>query len=149
LLNLVGLIPLSVAVTSQFIFTLYFSISICLGIFFRGLMFLKIKFLKIFLPEVPLILYPLMIIIELFSYIIRAFSLGIRLSANIMAGHILLHIFMGALLNLIIFSFDITVFVFVVIAGLFLLEFGVACLQAYVFVLLVCMYLKDTISITH
>jgi F0F1-type ATP synthase membrane subunit a len=56
---------------------------------------------------------------------------------------------MGALLNLIIFSFDITVFVFVVIAGLFLLEFGVACLQAYVFVLLVCMYLKDTISITH
>jgi F0F1-type ATP synthase membrane subunit a len=68
------------------------SISICSSIFVIGLLTHGLKFLLIFIPECPVLLMPMLILIELFSYFIRAFSLAIRLSANIMAGHTLVHI---------------------------------------------------------
>ena len=146
-LNLMGLVPYSFAATSQFIWTLYFSLSICLGIFFIGLRNHKIKFLKIFLPDVPLMLYPLMIAIELASYVIRSFSLAIRLSANIMAGHILVHILADAVYKLGALSMDLVFITLCLLLGLFVLEFGVACLQAYVFTLLICIYLNDAVNL--
>ena len=107
----------------------------------------KIKFLKIFLPEVPLLLYPLMVLIELASYVIRSFSLAIRLSANIMAGHILVHILALTCFSLSSFQVDLSVLVYLLLFSLFVLEFGVACLQAYVFTLLICMYLNDALNL--
>lgn len=149
LLNLFSMLPYSFAATSHLIWTLYFSLSICLGIFFVGLIKHKVHFFKLFVPEVPLFLYPIMISIEVLSYIIRSFSLAIRLSANIIAGHTLVHIladFVGVLCN----SKQIIVIIpFVLLVGIFVLELGVACLQAYIFITLVCMYLNDSIHLAE
>jgi F-type H+-transporting ATPase subunit a len=144
-LNLFSLLPYGFAVTSHFVWTLYFSLSICLGIFFIGLINYKIKFLKLFVPEVPLFLYILMIPIEIFSYILRSFSLAIRLSANIIAGHILVHILADFVLVLCKLHQLIVVLPFLFLLAIFVLELGVACLQAYIFVTLVSMYLNDSI----
>jgi F-type H+-transporting ATPase subunit a len=144
-LNLFSLLPYGFAVTSHFVWTIYFSLSICLGIFFIGLINFKIKFLKLFVPEVPLPLYILMIPIELFSYILRSFSLAIRLSANIIAGHILVHILADFVLVLCKLHQLIVILPFIFLLAIFVLELGVACLQAYIFVTLVSMYLNDSI----
>lgn len=145
-LNLFSLLPYGFAVTSHFVWTVYFSLSICLGIFFIGLINYKIKFLKLFVPEVPLFLYILMIPIELFSYILRSFSLAIRLSANIIAGHILVHILADFVLVLCKLNTFIVILPFLFLLAIFVLELGVACLQAYIFVTLVSMYLNDSIN---
>ena len=72
---------------------------------FYGLFVHNIKFLTIFIPECPFLLLPMLILIEIFSYIIRSFSLAIRLSANIMAGHTLVYIISSALLGLFLLKF--------------------------------------------
>jgi ATP synthase subunit 6 len=92
-------------------------------------------------------LYPLMIIIELASYIIRSFSLAIRLSANIMAGHILVHILADSIAKLSIMNMDLVFILLCLLLSLFVLEFGIACLQAYVFTLLICIYLNDAVNL--
>ena len=148
-LNLLSLLPYGFAVTSHFIWTIYFSLSICLGIFFIGLINFKIKFLKLFVPEVPLFLYFLMIPIELLSYILRSISLAIRLSANIIAGHILVHILADFVLLLCKLHKLIVILPFILLMAIFILEFGVACLQAYIFVTLICMYLNDSLYFSH
>ena len=91
--NIFGMIPYSITITSHLILTLYFSLSFFIGNNIIGLCFHKEKLFVLFLPEgVPLILIPLMILIEYVSYISRIFSLAIRLFANMMSGHILLKI---------------------------------------------------------
>ncbi len=149
LLNLFSLLPYGFAVTSHFVWTVYFSLSICLGIFFIGLINFKIKFLKLFVPEVPLLLYLLMIPIELLSYILRSFSLAIRLSANIIAGHILVHIIADFVMVLCKMHYLIFIIPFILLMAIFVLELGVACLQAYIFVTLICMYLNDSLHFLH
>jgi F-type H+-transporting ATPase subunit a len=149
MLNLFSLLPYGFAVTSHFVWTIYFSLSICLGIFFIGLINYKIKFLKLFVPEVPLFLYLLMIPIELLSYVLRSFSLAIRLSANIIAGHILVHILADFVLVLCKMHKLIVLLPFALLMAIFVLELGVACLQAYIFVTLICMYLNDSIHFSH
>jgi len=139
--------PGGFAVTSHFIWTVYFSTSLCLGIFFIGLINHGFKFLKIFLPEVPLLLVPLMVMIEIASYIIRSFSLAIRLSANIMAGHTLTHIMGEACVKGVSMGVDLTVILVLLVIAIFVLELGVACLQAYVFTLLLAMYLNDAVNL--
>jgi ATP synthase subunit 6 len=144
-----ALIPYGFAITSHFIWTIYFSISICLGIFLIGILNYKVKFFKIFLPKVPLVLLPLMLTIEVVSYIIRSLSLAIRLSANIMAGHTLTHIIADVVYYLFSFVnyFEIFSFLLIILlSGIIILELGVAFLQAYVFTLLICMYLNDSIN---
>jgi ATP synthase subunit 6 len=128
---------------------LYFSLSICLGIFFIGLINYKIKFLKLFVPEVPLLLYIIMIPIELLSYILRSFSLAIRLSANIMAGHILVHIIADFILVLCTMHTFIVIIPFILLLAILILELGVACLQAYIFITLMCLYLNDSINLSE
>jgi F-type H+-transporting ATPase subunit a len=146
-LNLFSLLPFSFAVTSHLFWTLYFSLSICLGIFLLGLFSHGVEFLKLFVPEVPLFLYPLMISIELFSYIIRSFSLAIRLSANLLAGHTLVHILGQFIVSLLSLKKFIFILPYMLLFAIFVLEFGVACLQAYIFVTLICMYLNDSIHL--
>jgi len=141
--NLLGLIPFGIALTSHLIMILWLSLSTCLGIFFLGLSIHNIQFLKLFIPECPILLLPMLIIIEIFSYIIRAFSLAIRLSANIMAGHTLVFIIANFLLiNIKSWILNIAV---VLLLMVLCLELGVAFLQAYVFVVLLCIYIKDSI----
>jgi len=145
ILNLLSLFPFAFAVTSHLIWTLYFSLSLCLGIFILGLIKFNIKFLKLFVPEVPLLLYPMMIILELMSYIIRSFSLAIRLSANIIAGHTLVHILSDAILYLCNIKNIIVILPFLLLICIMILELGIAFLQAYIFTILFCMYLNDSL----
>jgi len=87
----------------------------------------------------------MLIIIEIFSYIIRAFSLAIRLSANIMAGHTLVHIIASFVLLISIKVLGLVLgfsFLFAILS----LELGVAFLQAYVFTVLICIYLADALK---
>jgi len=103
--NLLSLTPLNVALTSHIIMIVFLSFTLILSIFTIGLYTHNIKFLKIFVPEAPFLLLFLLIPIEIFSYVIRAFSLAIRLSANIMAGHTLVYIISSFLLKMTIIKF--------------------------------------------
>jgi F-type H+-transporting ATPase subunit a len=146
ILNLLSLIPFGIALTSHIIMIMWLSLSTCLSIFIIGLYIHNVQFLKIFIPECPIVLLPMLILIEIFSYVIRAFSLAIRLSANIMAGHTLVFIIASSLakiaqLNFILFMFGVGALFLVLI-----LELGVAFLQAYVFSVLVCIYLNDALK---
>jgi ATP synthase subunit 6 len=145
--NLLSLIPFGIALTSHLIMILWLSLSICLSIFFLGLYIHNIQFLKIFIPECPILLLPMLIVIEIFSYIIRAFSLAIRLSANIMAGHTLVFIISSFITNMLLNAkYGLFFIGFVILLAVLILELGVAFLQAYVFTVLVCIYLNDALK---
>ena len=147
--NLLSVIPFGIALTSHLILTLWLSLSVYSSIFLLGLKYKNIQFLKIFIPKCPLVLLPILILIELFSYIIRAFSLSIRLTANILAGHTLVNIISVFIVNTLSINL---IFSFVGFIGLFailILELGVACLQAYVMTILICIYLKDLFVSDH
>jgi len=89
-------------------------------------------------------LLPILIPIEIFSYLIRLFSLSIRLAANILAGHTLVHIIVTFILNLTKTDLVLSIIFLIPLFLILTLEFGVALLQAYVFTVLVCIYLSDT-----
>ena len=141
--NLLSVIPFGIALTSHLIVTMWLSLSICSGIFVLGLLYNNIQFLKIFIPKCPIALLPVLILIELFSYIIRAFSLSIRLTANILAGHTLVNIISVFIVNTLSINILFSFLGFLGIFAILLLELGVACLQAYVMTILICIYLKD------
>jgi F-type H+-transporting ATPase subunit a len=149
--NLIGNVPYSYALTSSVIVCIGLSFTIFIGVTILGLSIHKLHFFSYFVPSgTPLALVPLMVLIELISYIARAGSLGIRLFANIVAGHTLLKIlstflyqmFSGsiivAILTLIPFS------IFIALIGL---ELAVSFIQAYVFSVLVCSYIKDALEL--
>lgn len=144
--NLFSLLPFGIALTSHLILILWLSLSLSLSISVIGIYYHNIRFLKIFIPESPLLLLPMLICIEIFSYIIKSFSLAIRLSANIMAGHTLVFIISSFLLKVTkikIWFFSIG---FIFLLFILFLELGVAFLQAYVFSVLVCIYLNDSLK---
>jgi len=144
--NLLSLIPFGIALTSHIIMIIWLSLSVCLSIFFIGLYIHNIQFLKIFIPECPFVLLPMLIFIEIFSYIIRAFSLAIRLSANIMAGHTLVFIISSFVLKISTMKIGFYFIGFVFLSAVLALELGVAFLQAYVFCILTCIYLNDALK---
>lgn len=120
----------------------FLTLTLLSGLVLTGLARLGLKFLKLFVPESPLALMFLLVPIEIFSYALRSISLAIRLAANLMAGHTLVHIVSGFLLSLnVIFEGALLILLWAVL----LLEVGVACLQAYVFVVLLAIYLKDSL----
>lgn len=149
--NLIGLIPYCYTITSQFFFTFYFAFSINLGLFIYGFIFNGLKFLNFFIPKgVPIILLPLIIIIEIFSYLIRSLSLSVRLFCNMTAGHTLLHIIVSFAIIFINNSFYFSlIFIIFLILAIYLLEFGIAFIQAYVFLILISIYLNDAIFAGH
>jgi ATP synthase subunit 6 len=147
--NLLSVIPFGIALTSHLIVTMWLSLSICSGIFVLGLLYNNIKFLKIFIPKCPIALLPVLILIELFSYIIRAFSLSIRLTANVLAGHTLVNIISVFIVNTLSINILFSFLGFLGIFAILLLELGVACLQAYVMTILICIYLKDIFGTDH
>jgi ATP synthase subunit 6 len=149
--NIFGLVPFSFTITSHLIFTFSLSLSILLGITIFGFLIQGINFLKLLVPGgAPKFLLPLLVPIELISYIARCFSLSIRLFANMMSGHTLLNILSGFVLKIYNngFLFFSSIPLFVVMAVL-VLEIGIAFLQAYVFLVLICIYLKDAFILEH
>jgi len=146
LCNLFGLFPFGIALTSHIILIIFLSSTICISIFVIGLMLHGLAFLKIFIPRCPVILLFLLVPIELFSYWIRILSLAIRLAANILAGHTLVSIISSFVLNMFNVKFFLYFFFVILLWAVIILEFGVAFLQAYVFTVLICIYLRDSIN---
>jgi len=149
--NLVGNVPYNYTVTTSLIVSLGLSFTIFIGVTILGLYKHQIGFFAFFVPSgTPLGLVPLLVLIEFISYIARAFSLGVRLFANLVAGHTLLKILSGLLTKLFtssILVFFITLIPFTIFVALVGLELAVSVIQAYVFCILVCSYLKDAIEL--
>ena len=145
--NFTGLFPHAFAPTAQIIVTIAMGATVFLGI--TLIAFVKkgpIGFFKHFVPEgLPWAIIPLLFLIEMVSYLSRPFSLGIRLAANMMAGHTLMHVIAAFVAPLAFFG------VFPVLFLVFMtgFEFFVAILQAYVFTMLSCMYLGEALSDHH
>lgn len=147
--NLLGVLPFSFVPTSHFAFTFFLSSSIWLFLVLTGFYRLGISFLKLFVPSVPLYLLFLLVPLEITSYVIRMFSLSIRLSANILAGHVLMFILSNFALQFNNFNFFLFFFFFVIFFLIAVLEVAVAFIQAFVFVTLVCIYLSESFYIHH
>ena len=149
--NLISNVPYSFAVNASAIGTLGFSISIFIGVTILSLTKHGIKFFSYFIPNgTPVYLVPLLVMIEIISYIARAFSLGVRLFANLTAGHTLLKIlstFLFKLFNTSILFAILIIIPFSIFTALIGLEIGVSVIQAFVLTLLVCSYLKDAIDL--
>jgi F-type H+-transporting ATPase subunit a len=143
--NIVGLIPFGFTNTSQICYTFTLGFSMFIGVTIIGLVIHKLKFFNRFVPDITGPILPLIVVIEVFSYLVRPFSLSIRLFANMVAGHTLLHILAGFAMALFKSNFIFGFLMGVPVLAICVLEFGIAFLQAYVFLVLVCIYLKESI----
>jgi len=149
--NLIGMIPYSFASTSHFILTFAFSFTIVLGATLLGFQKHGLEFFSLLVPAgCPLGLLPLLVLIEFISYLARNISLGLRLAANILSGHMLLNILAGFTYNImtsgfIFFFLGLIPLAFIIaFSGL---ELGIAFIQAQVFVVLTSSYIKDGLDL--
>jgi F-type H+-transporting ATPase subunit a len=141
--NMVGMLPYSFTVTSHIIVTLAFAMFIFIGVTILGFVIHGFKYLKIFVPSgVPVVLLPIIMIIEIISYLSRPVSLSVRLFANMMAGHTMLKVFSGFVILMGFLGGWLPLAVMVAFTGL---EILIAFLQAYVFAILTCIYLNDAL----
>ncbi len=141
--NLLGMLPYSFTVTSHIIVTFALGALVFTGVTIIGMIHQgPVKFFKHFIPEgLPLWIIPVVFVIELISFLSRPFSLGIRLAANMMAGHTLLKVIAGFVVPLGIFGIAPMVFL-ILLTGF---EIFIAILQAYIFTLLSSMYLAEAL----
>lgn len=149
--NMIGLVPYNFTSTSHLVLTLSMSVSILIGVTIIGINQHKLGFFSILVPTgTPLGLVPLLVVIETISYVARAISLGVRLGANMIAGHVLLKILAGFIYKFIKTSWltmiigIIPMCIFTLLVGL---ELGISVLQAIVFVILTSSYIKDAIAL--
>ena len=149
--NLLGMIPYSYTFTSQIIVTITLALIIFIGVTLIALIKHKLKFFTFFFPSgVPIALAPLLIPIEIISYLMRPVSLSVRLFANMLAGHTMMKVFAGLIIMMTSASGVLkagAVLPLLAVIGLTGLEFLVAALQAYVFSILTCMYLHDALHL--
>ena len=149
--NLIGMVPYSFASTSHFILTFALSFTIVLGATILGFQIHRLEFFSLLVPAgCPLGLLPLLVLIEFISYLARNISLGLRLAANILSGHMLLNILAGFTYN--IMTSGIIFFLLGLIPLAFIiafsgLELGIAFIQAQVFVVLTSSYIKDGLDL--
>jgi F-type H+-transporting ATPase subunit a len=152
-LNVLGLVPYFFTVTSHIIITAALAFSVILLVIGYGFYKNGIGFLKLFVPQgVPGYLLPLVVAIEVLSFLSRPISLSVRLFANMLAGHITLKVFASFILMLGAFGaagWVGAIIPFAMTVALTALEVLVAFLQAYVFAILTCMYLNDAIHPSH
>ncbi|MGY9015242.1 MAG: F0F1 ATP synthase subunit A [Rhodospirillales bacterium] len=142
--NLLGMIPYGFTFTSHIIVTFVLAAVIFIGVTLLALYKHGFHFFSFFLPPgVPMWTAPLLVPIEIISYFVRPVSLSLRLAANMMAGHTLLKVFAGFVVLLGIAGVVPLVFV-VLLTGL---EIMIACLQAYVFTILTCLYINDALHL--
>ncbi len=144
--NLLGLIPYNFTYTSHIVVTFALAIFIFALVVTLAVARHRQHFFALFLPHgVPAVLAPLVIPIEVISYVFRPISLSVRLFANMLAGHVMVQLFAGFTIALGLFGFMPLAFIVALIG----LELIVALLQAYVFAVLTAIYLKDTVEVSH
>ena len=145
--NMVGMLPYSFTVTSHIIVTFALAAIVFIGVTIIGFIRHGFKYLELFVPkDVPFVLLPLIVIIEIISYLSRPVSLSVRLFANMMAGHTMLKVFGGFVISLGLLGGWLPLGFTVALIGL---EILVAFLQAYVFAILTCIYLNDALNLHH
>jgi F-type H+-transporting ATPase subunit a len=149
--NLIGMVPYSFASTSHFVLTFAVSFTVVLGATVLGFQKHGLVFFSLLVPAgCPLALLPLLVLIEFISYLARNISLGLRLGANILSGHMLLNILAGFTYNImtngiISFFFGLVPLAFIIaFSGL---ELGIAFIQAQVFIVLSASYIKDALDL--
>ncbi|HEY8263517.1 MAG TPA: F0F1 ATP synthase subunit A [Methyloceanibacter sp.] len=146
-LNMLGMMPYSFTVTSHIIVTFALAAFIFLAVTAIGFLKHGIGFLKFFVPAgVPAVMLPLLVVIEVISYLTRPLSLSVRLFANMMAGHTMLKVFGAFVVALGLLGGWAPLAFMVGFTGL---EILVAFLQAYVFAILTCIYLNDALHMHH
>lgn len=145
------MVPYSFASTSHFLLTFSISFTIVLGTTLLGFQKHHLRFFSLFVPAgCPLSLLPLLVLIEFISYLARNVSLGLRLSANIVAGHLLLNILSGFTYKMMTDGFTFFFLGLLPLAFIIAfsgLEFAIAFIQSQVFVVLSCSYIKDALEL--
>jgi F-type H+-transporting ATPase subunit a len=151
--NVIGIIPYAFTVSSQLIVTAAMALFVFFLVLFYGLYRNGLKFFKLFVPSgVPIFIMPIVVPIEVISFLLKPISHSVRLFANMLAGHIALKVFasfivmLGALGILGVFGAVLPLGLTIALTALELL---VAFLQAYVFTILTCIYLNDAIHPGH
>ena len=145
--NMLGMLPYSFTVTSHIIVTFALAAFVFVGVTIVGFIKHGFKYLELFVPKgVPIILLPLIVVIEVISYLSRPVSLSVRLFANMMAGHTMLKVFGGFVISLGLLGGWLPLGFSAALTGL---EILVAFLQAYVFAILTCIYLNDALNLHH
>ncbi len=145
--NLLGMVPGTFTVTSHIIVTFGLAGFVFLGVTVLGVVNHGFGFLRLFVPSgVPIALLPLLVVIELISYLTRPISLSVRLFANMMAGHTMMKVIAGFIVPLGLIGGWAPLLFVVALTGL---EMLIAVLQAYVFAMLSCIYLNDAYHIEH
>lgn len=149
--NVVSLIPYNFALLAQIVYTISLSTAIWLAITIIGFTIHRVEYFNLFVPSgCMLVLAPVLVLIELVSYIARALSLGLRLGANILSGHLLIVILSGLVLDFMsisIITFIISALPIALIIGIMCLEVAISIIQAYVFCVLTCSYIKEALYI--
>ena len=152
--NMVGLVPYAFTVTSHIIITVCLALLVFLTVLVYGFWKNGLKFFRLFVPSgVPIYILPLVVFIEVFSFLLRPVSHSVRLFANMLAGHIALKVFAG-FIPLLAAGLGIIgaiggVLPLGMVIALTALELLVAFLQAYVFTILTCIYLNDALHPGH
>ena len=145
--NMLGMLPYAFTVTSHIIVTFALAAIIFIGVTIIGFVNHGVGYLKLFIPSgVPVVLLPIIVIIEIISYLSRPVSLSVRLFANMLAGHTMLKVFGGFVISLGIIGGWLPLSFTVALTGL---EILIAFLQAYVFAILTCIYLNDALNLNH
>jgi len=148
--NLIGLLPYGFTITGHIVFTFQIAFSLFFGITLINIINNKLEFLNLFVPSgVPKPLIPFLIVIEVVSYLIRPFSLSVRLFANMLAGHTLLNILSAFIFNVFKKYALISFLPLLFIVFIIVLEFCIAIVQAYIFSILTCIYLNDIYNTGH
>jgi F-type H+-transporting ATPase subunit a len=143
--NMLGMIPYSFTFTSHIIVTFAMAAAVFIGVTVLGFVKHGFHFFSFFVPPgVSVVLWPLMIPIEIISYLSRPISLAVRLFANLTAGHTMLKVFAGFVVSLGIVGGILPLAFVVALTGLELL---IAFLQAYVFTILTCFYINDALHL--
>ena len=143
--NMWGMVPYSFTFTSHIVVTFAMALVIFLGVTIIAIIKHKLHFLTFFMPPgVPMYMAPLLIPIEIISYLSRPISLSVRLFANMLAGHTLLKVFAGFVISLGIVGGWLPLVFIVALTGL---EIVIAFLQAFVFAILTCLYLNDALHL--
>jgi F-type H+-transporting ATPase subunit a len=151
--NLVGLIPGTFTVTSHIVVTFMFAMLVISTVIIYGFAKHGTHFFGLFVPSgVPAPLMPFIVLIEVISFISRPISLSMRLFANMLAGHIALKVFAGFIVLMLSTGgavMALSPLPLAMIVALYALELLVACLQAFVFSILTCIYLNDALHPGH
>ncbi|MEK9970565.1 MAG: F0F1 ATP synthase subunit A [Ferrovibrio sp.] len=151
--NMLGMVPYSFTVTSHIIVTFALAITVFLGITLIAILRNGIHFFTHFMPAgVPMWLAPIIVPIEIISYLSRPISLSLRLCANMLAGHTTLKVFAGFVVSMIGMGGVLSasgILPLIMVTALTALEFLIAFLQAYVFAILTCLYLAEAVNMEH